>query len=350
MAQAPEQNEQTFENTTARRFSYQEIFLPIWRNRKRIALISFVVAIVTLASNFFLLPLYYQATATLLPETEKGKLSALGEFAGVAQLAGVSVRGSEVARLYPSIVTSETLLRSVIEKKYQTNRFSDPADLMQYFELDEATLEEKMDKALRRLRGLLSASYDAKTGMVTLTMEMREPQLAADVLNTIVAGLDNFMRLKKATNASEQRKWIDERMQEVEHELHGAEEALKTFREKNRRVSDSPQLLLEQERLAREVQVKSTIYIELKKQFELAKIEEIKNITIVNVLDPARAPIRKSRPKRATNAAIMFLLTLVGTSGFYAIRALYGERIREFFAPFKGRTKTEGDDPASHSA
>ena len=93
----------------------------------------------------------------------------------------------------------------------------------------------------------------------------------------------------------------------------------------------------------------STIYVELKKQFELAKIEEIKNITIVNVLDPARAPIRKSRPKRATNAAIMFLLALVGTSGFYVTRALHGERMREFFAPFKGRTKTESDNATGHS-
>ena len=53
--------------------------------------------------------------------------------------------------------------------------------------------------------------------------------------------------------------------------------------------------------------VKSTIAIELKKQYELAKIEEIKNISIVNVLDPARPPVKKERPKRATNAALAFL-------------------------------------------
>ena len=40
---------------------------------------------------------------------------------------------------------------------------------------------------------------------------------------------------------------------------------------------------------------------ELKKQYELVKIEEIKNIPIINVMDPATAAARKDKPKRAMN-------------------------------------------------
>jgi uncharacterized protein involved in exopolysaccharide biosynthesis len=144
------------------------------------------------------------------------------------------------------------------------------------------------------------------------------------------------MRWKKITNASEQRKWIETRLKQVEQDLRNSEEQLKDFREKNRRVLDSPELLLQQQRLARAVEINSTLFIELKKQYELAKIEEIKNIPIVNVLDPARAPVRKAGPKRATNTVLMFLLTLVGTSGYFVVRQKYQGQISSILSALKG--------------
>jgi uncharacterized protein involved in exopolysaccharide biosynthesis len=308
----------------------QEILVPIWANRKRILIISFAVAVVTLAINFLFLPLYYKSIATLLPETQKDKLSSLGQFADIANFAGVSVPGSEIARLYPTIISSETVLRSVIVKKYKTQRCREPVDLIKYFELEEATDEKNMDKAVGQLRGLISSSFDNKTSVVSISLEMQEPQLAADVLNAVIDELDSFMRYKRFTNASEQVRWIDVRITEVQRDLREAEEALKGFRERNRRIIDSPQLVLEEGRLARDVQVKSTIFVELKKQYELAKLEEIKNITIVNVLDRAKTPVKKERPKRATNAAIMFLLVFFGSSSYYAVRSVYGEALTHF--------------------
>ena len=320
----------------------QQIIAPVWAKRNRIVVISIIAGVLTLIINF-LLPNFYKSTAVLLPENDKGKLGSFSQFAGLASLAGVNVSGGEVSRLYPTIVTSETVLRSVIEKEYQTPGFSRPVNLIRYFELEEPTPEKNFDKALKTLKESMSASLDNKTNTVTITLEMREPQLAADVLNATIAELDKFMRLKKITNASEQRKWIDDRLRQVEQELRNAEEALKNFREKNRRVVDSPQLILEQERLLREVQVKSTIFVELKKQSELAKIEEIKNISIVNVLDEARPPVRKERPKRATNAAIMFVVVLISVSGYYAVRPLYGDKIMAFVNSIRHeRTQAEG--------
>lgn len=299
----------------------QEILVPIWANRKRILLISFAAALFTLGINFFL-PVYYKSTATLLPETQKDKLSALGQFADIANLAGVSVPGSEIARLYPMIVNSETILRNVVLKKYGTKAFSDSVNLIEYFGYSGEPPNEAMDKALKELRGLLSASYENRTSIVTITLEMREPELAANVLNTIVAELDAFMRSKRVTNASEQVKWIAARLQEVEHDLRRAEDRLKDFRERNRRVADSPELLMQQERLLRDVQVQSTVFVELKKQYELAKLEEIKNITIVNVLDPARVPVKKERPRRGTNSALAFILMFIATTFYVAAKPL----------------------------
>jgi uncharacterized protein involved in exopolysaccharide biosynthesis len=300
---------------------------PAWERRRFILRAAGIVALLTLAVNF-LLPVRYRSTSTILPEAEKSKLSALSQFAGVAQLAGVSLPGSEIARLYPAMVSSETVLRPVILRKYRTAAFPEEVDLIRYFDLEEETGEQNMDRALRKVRDLLSSSVEARTGIVTVTLDMPEPSLAADALNAIVTEVDRFMRLKKAGNATEQLRWIEQRMPEVNRELRAAEDSLKEFRERNRRVLDSPQLLLMQERLIREVTVKSAIVIELKKQYELAKIDEIKNLTIVNVLDPARPAVRKESPRRAVNTILAFFAGLLGAAAWVLVDASQGDRLR----------------------
>jgi uncharacterized protein involved in exopolysaccharide biosynthesis len=329
----------TEQNTSTPGRKLPEMLVPVWQKRRTVLYIALGLALVTGIVNFLVLSLTYKASASLLPETDKGKLGGMSQFSGLAQLAGVSVPGAEISRLYPTILASETVLRPVIEAKYRTRRFADSVDLVQYFELTEKTREENLDKASRLLKDAMTTSYDTKTSSVVVTLELGEPELAANVLNAIIDQLDRFMRLKRISSASEQAKWINTRLAEVEKELRSAEDSLKTFRERNRRVADSPELLLQQERLIREVQVKSTIYVELKKQYELAKIDEIKNISIVNVLDEARAPVRKEHPKRATNTVLAFLLGLAGMSAWYSMKPVYAGKLRAFVTALKGKAE-----------
>ncbi len=327
----PELDEEKALKDSTRRVRFDQVVAVVWAERKRIGIISLAAGLLALGISL-LLPVYYKSSAVLLPETDKNKIGSLSQIANLASLAGVNVPGgADISRLYPSILMSETVLRCVIEREYTTGRFKQPVNLITYFGLDEATPAENFDKALKELRGLMTASLDNKTSIITATLEMQEPQLAADVLNAVVAETDKFMRLKKTGNATEQRKWIEERLAQVEGELRGSEEALKNFRERNRQVGNSPLLLMEQERLLRDVQVKSTMFVELKKQAELAKIDEIKNITVVNVLDEARAPVKKERPKRGILTASVLLLAFVASSGYFNLWPIYAERFGSHF-------------------
>jgi uncharacterized protein involved in exopolysaccharide biosynthesis len=214
-------------------------------------------------------------------------------------------------------------------------------NLITFLDIEEGTPAKDMERALKEMRGLITTAYDTKTSTVIVTLELEEQQLAADVLNAIVAEVDKFMRLKRINTATEQVRWINARLTDVEKELRQSEENLKVFMERNRRVMDSPQLTLEQQRLLREVTVKSTIVIELKKQYELAKIDEIKNISVVNILDPARPPVKKERPKRATNTALAFLLTLGVLSTYYAMKPVWGGKVTDFVTAMKRGSGTE---------
>ena len=112
----------------------------------------------------------------------------------------------------------------------------------------------------------------------------------------------------------------------MKQDLTKAENTLKEFRERNRQVL-SPQLLLEQERLIRDVQINATIYTELRKQFELVKIEEVKNIPVINVMDSARAPARKDKPKRATIVVTVFIISFICSIGYFYIFYKFGNEI-----------------------
>jgi uncharacterized protein involved in exopolysaccharide biosynthesis len=296
--------------------------------QKRLFLVSLGIALLTWGLSF-LVHDYYRATASLLPAPEKGRLSSLGQFADVAALAGINVPGSEAARLYPSIISSDTILISILLQEFPDANGGASATLLDRLDVAENTPAKTLDAGLKKLRSALNTSFDARTGIVTLGLVLDDAQLAADVLNAVILALDKFMRTKKTTNAYEQVTWIDVRLHQVSDSLRIAEERVKNFREKNRRLADSPLLMMEQDRLLRSVQVSSTVFVELKKQYELAKLEEIKNMTIVNVLDPARVPATKIGPKRKTNAAIGFMLTFLCLSGFYVVREIYPDHIRQ---------------------
>jgi uncharacterized protein involved in exopolysaccharide biosynthesis len=77
------------------------------------------------------------------------------------------------------------------------------------------------------------------------------------------------------------------------------------------------------------------VFVELKKQYELAKLEEIKNITIVNVLDPGRVPVKKERPKRGLNTGVAFFVTILGMIGYYSMASFYLEKFQRTFNVFR---------------
>ena len=63
-------------------------------------------------------------------------------------------------------------------------------------------------------------------------------------------------------------------------------------------IRNLPQLGLTYYDLFRTIKIKETVFLTLTKQYELARVEEAKEIPVVRVLDPANVPERKSTPQR----------------------------------------------------
>ena len=118
---------------------------------------------------------------------------------------------------------------------------------------------------------------------------------------------------------------------ETENELMAAEENLKVFMDRNRRIGNSPALQLEQQRLSREVTVLMGVFTTLKQQLETTKIQEVKESDYVVVLDPPEVPLKRSKP----NKKGMVLLAGFFGIGFGIIIGF----IREYITRAESETK-----------
>lgn len=324
--------EQTNDESLTKTIDYFEILSLLWLKRKFIFLVTLITTMIFIGVTFLMTPTYLSSTV-ILPDMGKDKLGPLGDL---ASLAGINIGGEVIlVKLYPDIIQSEAVLTPVINKQYKSNFFDKPVNLIEYFEIEEETPRRTQEVVLERMRKLLKIEMSQKTGLLTYSIETKDAQVSADILNTITAELNNFLLTKKTTNAGEQRKWIEVRLKEVKSDLAKAENSLKEFRDKNRRISDSPQLLLEQERLIRDVTIQTTIYSTLIQQFEVAKIEELKYVPIINVLDEAKPAAKKNSPKRRLFVTIGFFLSFFGAIGYVIVKNKFGNEIEKYLNIFK---------------
>jgi uncharacterized protein involved in exopolysaccharide biosynthesis len=296
-----------------------------WKHRKKIAGTTFVVGVVVAIISLFL-PQQFVATSTILPDMDflnnlQDKLGGLQDIISAAGLSGSSISPSQ---LYPDIMESETVLRRVIYHEYSTERFPTPVNLLTYYGFNTKDTGLNYERCLSMMKkGVLSTTIDKKTLIISVEVTTPEKQLSADIANQITTELDYFQRHFRSSNASEQRKFLEQRLGEIKNDLATAEENLKDFQEKNRTVMQSAELLLEQGRLQREVDLNSDLFIELKKQYEMAKLDEIKNTPIVAVLDRAMPPATRAFPRRTFMVIISMLLAFTGSTIWFNAREVW---------------------------
>jgi uncharacterized protein involved in exopolysaccharide biosynthesis len=307
------------------------LILVNWKIELRIISIATILAIII----SLILPKYYRSTTVILPQTNEGGLAGLASLSGLASVAGFNFGETTLEQLYPDIIRSEIVLKEVIYSKYLTKEYSIPTNLIEYWQISKDDSLENYELALKQLRELLEVKLDFKTNIVTISLITKEPQLSADIINKVVMELDKFMRTKKRTNASEQRKWIEGRLQEVKIDLEKSENNLKRFREDNRRTIESPALMLEQARFSRDVDINIVLFTELKKQYELSKIEEVKNIPVISVMDPARPAGRKDKPARAVIVITIFMLSVFSAIGYVYVSVRYHTEIEHILVSLK---------------
>jgi uncharacterized protein involved in exopolysaccharide biosynthesis len=327
-------------------------------------LLSVVIALV--------LPKWYKGEALLLPPKEQTIQSAgLAELAEVTSVAGglnlpVLVTPSD---LYARMLRSHAICDPITEKFSLAERFGSGNRTETYVELMARSRFQVTDE-----------------GLLSIGVEDKDPQMAADLANAFVDELMSLDQKISSSRATQNRQFVEERLVRVKGKLDSSRRALEEFQRANRAVdfdaqtrlaiaqatdlkvalakvdlevkslervvgednaelidkkarlqiiqrqlndleeggrdssyfslpvSRIPQLKGEYELLYSDVKVNEALYETLLGLLEQAKVQEGSQAGTFSVLDRARAPELRSRPKRS-------LIVLAG-AGFSLVLSL----------------------------
>ena len=298
------QNDQNFSLRTPNKedvITMMDIVLIVVRQLNVIIITPTIFCTLAIIYVLLFLKPVYTSTSKIMSSSTGGTLS---QASGLAAQFGINIPStkSETKWVYPEIIKSRILSRSMLKRKIDTKELG-----LQKTLLDILTYEIKNSDndlptlevlAIDKLLSMLDVSENIKTSIVTLSVTASDPTFAVEINKALIEELDTHQRKYNKTKTSDAKQFIKERIIGTEKELMAAEENLKIFKDRNRRIENSPALQLEQQRFEREVAVLTGVFTTLKQQFETTKIEEVKETDYVIILDSPNLPIFSAVSKR----------------------------------------------------
>ncbi len=192
--------------------------------RRRFVLVNTLIVTILAAGLSLILPKTFRSKATVLPPESQSPLSGLLGLS-TSQIAMAVTNFSlplmaTPSDLYASMLESETILKKVV----------DSLDLKTVYK------QETEWKAVAALKDHIAIKVQAD-GIISVEADARKAQLASDIVNSLVYFLDDFNRQMQNKKGKDYSEFLARRLQETDSALTKAQNALKTFQEKNKAVA-----------------------------------------------------------------------------------------------------------------
>jgi uncharacterized protein involved in exopolysaccharide biosynthesis len=258
---------------------------------------------------------FYQTTTKFVYQSstkQGGNLSALAALAGMS----FGSNSDDGSAYMEDIIKSADFLSLFTNREWliaDTNKIADtltPITLEDFWEIeidstvkDKETLLEAIMIGKMLKKKYVSYAQDKKTTIISLITSFEDPKLSYEFNVAMFEELNNTLLNKMHFKASENRKFIEERLIEIKADLRRSEEILLRFKQQNRSWND-PSIQLQESRLLREVTINQELTLQLQKQYELAKIEEAKDMPLLDVIESPRRALSHYKPRKKIIAAI----------------------------------------------
>jgi uncharacterized protein involved in exopolysaccharide biosynthesis len=294
-----------------------DLFAVLWQRKRMIITITVIAAVgivlfsilsLVLPPEYSPLPNKYTPSALMLIDNKSSRggvsSSMLGNMGGLASLAGVSLPvNATFSDLAVFIVGTNSLLDSVVDK----------FDLVTRYKI------KKYPRALSRkaLKKILKASYDEKSGVLSISFTDIDPVFARDVVNYCAAYLE-----KRFDELGLDKSKIEK--ENLELNLDNTYEDILRLEDDSRRLEQSvssasiygsiPAITTDLNRISLELGAKRQIYTQLRVQYELLRVNMASEKPVFQILEMAEAPDMKSKPGRG-----MLCIIVTFAAGFFAV-------------------------------
>jgi capsule polysaccharide export protein KpsE/RkpR len=351
-----------------------EVLSALRDNLKLLTITPITTGLLALGITFIIAPSFTARTIFLPPQqAQSGAASALASLGSLTGLSGGSAGISNIGDRYVALLQSVTL----------ADRIVDEYKLMQIYDS-----QFRVD-ARKELATNVRISLGKKDGLITLEVDDKDAQRAADIANRYVTELRRLTGTLAVTEAQQRRVFFERQLQLSQSNLVLAQKALQSSGFNAGALKAEPKAAAEayakikaeatatevrlqtmrgaltdstpevrqlqitltalREQLARaerasdssggtdyiskyrEFKYQETLFELYARQFELARADESREGTLIQVVDAATPPERKSKPKRATTAAATTMATAVLLAAWVLMRTAL--RMREIELP-----------------
>jgi uncharacterized protein involved in exopolysaccharide biosynthesis len=332
--------------------SLLDLLQTIVDNLRLLVLGPLAVGLAALGISFAVPPSYTALTTFLPPQQQQGMAaSMLASLGALGGLAGAATGLKNPADQYVAFLKSNSVEDALIDR----------------FKLIERYKAEFKQDARLRLEGSVKIS-SGKDGLISVTVEDTDARFAADLANAHVDELTRLLSRLAVTEAQQRRQFFEKQLEQAKDRLTQAEIALSATGVSSNVLKSNPasavaavaalqaqvtvqevklgamrgylaetapdfqQALLELTNLRsqlsklskdkapqtapgqsnyvsayREFKYQETLFELFARQFEMAKVDESREGAVIQVLDKATPPERKSKPKKAQIAIIATL-------------------------------------------
>ena len=290
-------------------YNFQDIYLLIRKNFQFVFKISMGFLIVSIIYTLIATQ-YYESYISIYPENNT--LDGISNLmSGGASIIGFDLSQNSNSAFYiPDVVNSKRLKLDIVNNKWNTEKFSEQVNLIEYWELEDSSpgffsnlFGKKNDlskiaeeNAITKFENNLYV-FEEESGLFRVRILMEESKLDSDVANYIADFLIQYIGTELKLRSTQYRKFLENRLIEVEDQLKDAESNLTSFRNKNPIAKDTPRLQNLRGQFIRDLEVEQQVYLTLRTQYELARAEELKEQPVINILDKAYPSQRPYWPK-----------------------------------------------------
>ena len=317
-----------------------------------VAIAPIAVALLALPASFLITPTFTARTSFLPPQSPGGATAAVASLGALANLAGGGGGMRTPADQYVALMQSATVQDRLIER---------------FKLLDVYDVELKTD-ARRELQQNVRASLSKREGIIAVEVDDQSPARAAAIANGHVEELAKFIATLAITEAQQRRVFFENQLKETQVKLSSAQAALQasgysasvlraepkaaaeTYAKLKAEITsaearlkaaqqslsgNAPEVMQQAALVAtlrkelnlnersnsasestdyiskyREFKYHETLFELFARQYETARIDEAREGGLLQVIDVAQVPEKKSAPKRSRVMIVAYLISL----------------------------------------
>lgn len=348
----------------------KEILLQLWNNRRFIFIVMGITLLLGVLVALFS-PVRYTASCTVVPQTKQSTNSNLG---GLAALAGINLGSTTSGEIlspnvYPEIIKSVPFTRAVMQTTispavaegktitlyefYFDKRYNKPSlisILKRYtvglpdviigaLKKDDKgftptlstdslttiqTLSPQEKKVYAQIQSNIGFEANPKDGYLQLSYTFPESQGAAQITDVIRKTLEQFVITYKIEKVESDLHFVEKNYENARKDFLEKQANLAAFQDANRDLVTATGRSIET-RLRGEYDIAFTVYNELAKQREQARIAVKENKPVLTVVNPVVTPTEKSAPRRGMILAVSVFLGIVISVLWILIKPFFRE-------------------------